>query len=92
MAIDVRATITCDMCNREEDLVLKESWRWNELHASVPSIIRQLPRWEFLDNAGYSIQDAHVGDGRILCESCARVFKDTIKRQKDEMDALFSQT
>ncbi len=90
MAIDVKATVKCDMCGREEDMTLKESWRCHSLDESVISIVSSLQGWEFLDRSGYPIRDTCIGDGKILCSQCAHVYKDTIKRQREEMDSLFS--
>lgn len=90
MAIDVTAVCTCDMCGRDESIQLREAWRTGRVDADIPSLVQRLPHWEFLDKTGYAIRDPREGDGKLLCESCSRIYKDTLKRQKDELSDLFS--
>lgn len=90
MAIEVTAKLTCDMCGREETVALREAWRSGRLEAEPASVAKQAPHWELLGKEGYPIKDFRDAGGKLLCEGCANVYRDTIKRQGDELAALFS--
>lgn len=90
MALDVTATITCDMCGRSDTRPLRESMRYGKLATDAPSLVREFPRWALLGREGHPVTDDRVADGKVLCEGCARRYRDTLDRQRREIEDLFS--
>lgn len=90
MALVITAKITCDMCGREETRPLRESMRHGKLSSDAPSLVREFPHWELLGRDGMSVTDDRVADGRVLCEGCARRYRETLERQRREVDEMFS--
>lgn len=89
MAINVTATVRCDMCGREETLTLAESMRSGKVSEDAPRIIGRLPHWELLSRDGYPVCDYHIGDARVLCEACARRYKDQLDENRKAIESLF---
>lgn len=86
--IDVTATARCDMCGREHEVNLKSGWAAGKLDTDALHIVQDVPHWELLDSGGYSVK-GYRESGKVLCESCARTYKETLKRQREEINALF---
>ena len=89
MALTLTVTARCDMCGREESRDVREAWRSGRYETDAPSCVSQFPHWSMLDREGIPVRDFRNADGRVLCEGCANVYRDTIRRQQAEMDALF---
>lgn len=90
MALDITAKITCDMCGRTEERPLRESMRHGRFSSDAPSLVREFPHWQLLGRDGLPVTDDRVADGRVLCEGCARRYRETLERQRREVDELFS--
>ena len=52
MAIDVTASITCDMCGLSTEVALKESWRSGRDEITPQSVLASAPHWELLSREG----------------------------------------
>ena len=52
--------------------------------------MREFPHWELLGRDGMPVTDDRVADGHVLCEGCARRYRETLERQRREVDEMFS--
>lgn len=90
MAITLTITIRCDMCGREESRSVREAWRSGRYEVDAPAAVAEFPHWQLLDPSGTPVRDFRDASGHTLCEGCANVYRDTIRRQRAEMDELFN--
>ena len=90
MAITLSIIVRCDMCGREERLDVREEWRSGRYETDAPTCVSMFPHWAMLDREGIPVRDFRNTGGKVLCEGCANVYRDTIRRQQKEMDALFT--
>ena len=88
MPVDIVATVTCDMCGRGERVAIGVLPGSGNVDTSIYHILQQIPHWELLDRDGYPITDLHK-QSKVLCESCAKRYKDTIAEKQKSIDALF---